>query len=166
VYLPEHNRRFSVPTAREGDLHRKLPEGKELKKILCIRTKRAVRNDGVIRHNRRFYQIEGILPRRVKSVIVEDRLDGSMHVRNNGAYLKWSEIDFKSSWKGSYPKGANHNKAKKGLYSSKGPSMETMENRNLFSVLTLLTKREKVAKRKKNYHYQQDISKELKIGHF
>ena len=26
-------------------------------------------------------------------VIVEDRLDGSMHVRNNGSYLKHREID-------------------------------------------------------------------------
>ena len=25
--------------------------------------------------------------------MVEDRLDGSMHVRNNGSYFKYSEID-------------------------------------------------------------------------
>lgn len=92
-YLPKYNRRFSIPPAKEGNLHRKVPEAKELKKILCIRTKRAVANDGVIRHKKRFYQIEDIPRRRMKSVIVEDRLDGSMHVRNNGVYLKWREID-------------------------------------------------------------------------
>ncbi|RII01132.1 hypothetical protein B9J77_00950 [candidate division NPL-UPA2 bacterium Unc8] len=65
---------------------------KELKKILCVRTKRTLRNDAVIRHNNRFYQVEALLRRRIKAVMVEDRLDGSMHIRNNGQYLKYSEI--------------------------------------------------------------------------
>ena len=30
--------------------------------------------------------------RRIKTVVVEDRLDGSMHVRNNGTYFKYREI--------------------------------------------------------------------------
>ncbi len=59
----------------------------------CVRTERTLRNDTVIRHDNRFYQIEDILQRRTKVVIVEDRLDGSMHIRNNGQYLKYSEID-------------------------------------------------------------------------
>ena len=92
-YLPKYNRRFSIPPAKEGNLHRKPPEQKELKKILCIRTKRAVAKDSVIRYKGKLYQIEDILPRRVKSVIVENRLDDSMHVRRNGVYLKWREID-------------------------------------------------------------------------
>ncbi|MCK4325748.1 hypothetical protein KAW55_03240, partial [bacterium] len=92
-YLPKYNRRFSIPAAKEANLHRKALGEKALKKILCVRTKRTLRNDAVIRHNNRFYQIEDILRRRIKEVIVEDRLDGSMHVRNNGQYLKYSQID-------------------------------------------------------------------------
>lgn len=93
-YLPKHNRRFVVPALKEGDLHRKdLPGEKELKKILCIKTKRGFRKDSVIRHNNKFYQIKDLPNRSISSVIVEDRLDGSMHIRNNGSYFKYKEID-------------------------------------------------------------------------
>ncbi len=92
-YLPKYNRRFSIPAVKEANLHRKAPAEKELKKILCVRTKRTLRNDTVIRHNNRFYQIEDTLRRRMKAVMVEDWLDGSMHVRNNGSYLKHREIN-------------------------------------------------------------------------
>ena len=92
TYLPKHNRRFSISAAKEADLHRKAPGAGELKKALCIKTKRALRNDGVIRHNNGFYQIEDMLRRRIKTVMVEDWLDGSLHVRNNGSYLKHREI--------------------------------------------------------------------------
>ena len=84
---------FSIPPAKETDLHRKAPGEEELRKIFRIETKRYLGNDGVIRHNNRFYQIENITSRRVKAVIVEDRLDGSMHVRNNGTYFNYREID-------------------------------------------------------------------------
>lgn len=94
-YLPKHNRKFSISPAKKGNLHRKPPGKKELKKILCIRTKRHLRKDAVIEHNKKFYQIEGIPSRRIRKVIVEDRLDGSMHVRNNGIYFKYRQIDLK-----------------------------------------------------------------------
>ncbi len=92
-YLPKHNKKFSISPAKKGNLHRKPPGKKELKKILCIQTKRHLRKDAGIEHNKKFYQVEGIPSRRIKSVIVEDRLDRSMHVRNNGLYFKSREID-------------------------------------------------------------------------
>jgi len=92
-YLPKHNRKFSISPAKKGDLHRKSPGKRELKKILCIQTERSLRNDAVIEHNGKFYQIKDIRRRRIKTVIVEDRLDGSMQVRNNGSYFKYREID-------------------------------------------------------------------------
>ncbi len=93
-YLPKHNKRFSVPALKKEDLHNKeLPSEKELKKILCIKTRRSFRKDSVIRHNNRFYQLKDLPRKRIKSVFVEDRLDGSMWVRNNGSYLKYKEID-------------------------------------------------------------------------
>ena len=93
TYLPKHNQRFSVPAAKKGNLHRKALGAKELKKSLCVKTKRVLRNDGVIRHDNRFYQIEDIPRNRIKTVIVEDWIDGSLHVRNNGSYLKHIEIN-------------------------------------------------------------------------
>jgi len=102
-YLPGYNRRFGVPAAKRGDLHREPPSKEELKKILCAKTKRAVANDGVIRHDNRFYQIEGLPTRRTRAVIVEEHLDGSMHVRNNGTYLKYKEIDVRMPRKAEEP---------------------------------------------------------------
>jgi hypothetical protein len=92
-YLPKHNRKFSIFPAKKANLHRKSPGKKELKKILCTQTKRSLRKDSVIEHNKKFYQIKDVPRRRIKSVMVEDRLDGSVHVRNNGSYFKYSEID-------------------------------------------------------------------------
>jgi len=92
IYLPKHNKKFSISPAKKANLHRESPGKKELKKILCIQTKRNLRNDAVIRHNSKFYQVEDIPRRRIKKVVVEDRLDGSMHVRNNGSYFKYREI--------------------------------------------------------------------------
>ena len=92
-YLPKHNKRFSVPPLKKEDLHRKdIPSERELKKILCAKTRRSLRKDSVIRHNNRFYLLKDLPRRRIKSVFVEDRLDGSMWVRNNGSYLKYKEI--------------------------------------------------------------------------
>ena len=91
-YLPKHNKKFSISPAKKSNLHRKSPGKKELKKILCMKTKRHLGNDAVIAHNSKFYQVDNIPRRRIKTVIVEDRLDGSMHVRNNGSYFKYREI--------------------------------------------------------------------------
>jgi hypothetical protein len=91
-YLPKHNRKFSISPAKKADLHRKSPGRNELKKVLCMQTERSLRKDAVIQHNSKFYQIKDMPKRRIKTVIVEDRLDGSMHVRNNGSYFKYMEI--------------------------------------------------------------------------
>ena len=93
TYLPEYNRRFSVPAVKKANLHQKAPGAKELKKVLCVKTKRALRKDGVVRHNNGFYQIEDVIRRSTRSVMVEDWIDGSMHIRNNGSYLKYKEIE-------------------------------------------------------------------------
>ena len=83
-YLPKHNKKFRVSPAKKANLHRKSPGKKESEKILCLRTRRHPGNDAVMQYKGKFYQVEDIPRRRIKRVIVEDRLDGSMHVRNNG----------------------------------------------------------------------------------
>jgi hypothetical protein len=91
-YLGGYNRRFSVAPVKGGDLHRKAPGKGELERILCMKQERSVRNDGVIQHHNSYYQLDASLSRRVRRVIVEERVDGSIHVRHNGSYLKYREI--------------------------------------------------------------------------
>ena len=90
-YLPECDERFGRVPAKEGDLHREPPSDEELLGILCIKEGRRVRNDGVVQYKSRFYQLEGV-SRRVKGVIVEERIDGSVKIRKNGSYLKYHQI--------------------------------------------------------------------------
>ena len=92
-YFRKHNKKFSVSPAEEANLHGKSPGKKELKRILCIWTDRSLRNDAVVRHNNGFYQIENLPRKRIKTVTVEDRLDGSVHIRYNKFYLRYRQID-------------------------------------------------------------------------
>lgn len=89
-YLPIYNKKFSFKAAKEGDLHRAIPEGLDIDKILCIKTKRTLRNDFTIAHDRKLYQIEERINR--KEVIVEDRIDGSIAITYNNRALKFREI--------------------------------------------------------------------------
>jgi transposase len=89
-YLPIYNRRFSRKAAEAGNLHRAVPKGLNLDKILCIRTERTVRNDFTIAHDRKLYQIqEGVT---AKKVIVEEYVNGSMAILCRGLKVKFREI--------------------------------------------------------------------------
>ncbi|MGR3296252.1 MAG: ISNCY family transposase, partial [Candidatus Bathyanammoxibius sp.] len=79
-YLPRYNKRFGLEPLREGDLHRPVAEGLDLDAVLCVKRKRALRNDFTIAHKGRLYQILG--PVRAKSVIVEERINGSRLIRH------------------------------------------------------------------------------------
>ena len=89
-YLRLHNERFSIKPAKEGDLHRGIPEDVDIDRILCIKTKRTLRNDFTISHDGNLYQIT----ERVhgKEVIVEERIDGSMLITYDNRRLKFKEI--------------------------------------------------------------------------
>ena len=89
-YLKGHNKRFVFKPAKEGDLHRGIPKDADIDRILCIKTKRTLRNDFTISHDGNLYQIT----ERVngKEVIVEERVDGSMHIICDNRRLKFKEI--------------------------------------------------------------------------
>jgi len=89
-YLPIHNKRFSFKAIGDGNLHRELPKGIDLDRILCIKTKRGLRNDFTVRHSKRLYQVIDHV--NTKAVIVEDRIDGSMFITYKGTALKHREI--------------------------------------------------------------------------
>ena len=89
-YLPAYNKQFRVRAAQEGDLHRPLSDRMDLDKILCIKTKRGVRNDSTIAHDGKLYQIKETI--RARSVIVEEKVDGTMAITDQDRGLKYTEI--------------------------------------------------------------------------
>lgn len=95
VFLPELNRRFTVRAREPGDLHRPIPAGLSLKEILCWEEPRVVQNDWTIRWRNRFFQISRrheALNLAGRSVIVRERLDGSMALLYRGQFLHFTEL--------------------------------------------------------------------------
>jgi transposase len=94
-YLPKHNRKFKKAAVSTSDLHRPAPHSRELDRLLCIKEERVVKNDFTIAHNSTLYQIEQAT--RAKKVIVEERLDGTLHITYKGQDLRYREITKKST---------------------------------------------------------------------
>jgi len=89
-YLSGHNKRFAVKAKDQDDLHRAIPKGLNLDKILCVRTVRTLRNDFTIAHDGKLYQIQE--PIKSKKVLAEERTDGKMLITYNDVRLKFTEI--------------------------------------------------------------------------
>jgi hypothetical protein len=89
-YLPLYNKKFAVKPKEKEDIHRGIPKGMNLDRILCIKTERTLRNDFTIAHSGKLYQIQD----RIKAgkVIVEERINGTMAITHNGTFLKFKEI--------------------------------------------------------------------------
>jgi hypothetical protein len=90
AYLPGYNRRFRVVAADKADVHIKLPRNCNLDDYLCIKEKRTVRNDNTISHHGKLYLVEQDV--KARKVTVEQRLDGSFHIKSQGIKLKYSPI--------------------------------------------------------------------------
>lgn len=90
-YLPVFNSKFSVQPVQKGNLHRQSPGDHVLSDILSIKSERRISNDGVVRYNNRHFQLDGTF-RRTKTVTISERLDGTIHIANNGIEQKFREI--------------------------------------------------------------------------
>ena len=90
AYLSVHNKRFAIRAKEQDNLHREIPRGLSLDRILCIRTVRTLRNDFTIAHNSKLYQIENGV--RSKEVTVEERVNGRMFIIHNDVRLPFREI--------------------------------------------------------------------------
>jgi hypothetical protein len=92
--LPAHNRRFAKKARQQGDAHRPLGSGHDLAAILSLQDERVVSNDYTVRFANRFYQLlPPVWPgERGGKVVIEQRLDGSMHIRFRERYLKYAEV--------------------------------------------------------------------------
>lgn len=96
VYLPDHNRRCSVPAANRTDAHRPLLPGHRLDEILSRRAERTLLNDFTLRFQNRFFQVlpdQSVRVRPKAKIQVEIRLDGSTHLRFRQRYLNFKTID-------------------------------------------------------------------------
>jgi hypothetical protein len=90
TYMAFHNKRFAFKPKEQNDLHREVPKGLNLDKILCIRTERALRNDCTVAHNGKLYQIQEAV--KSKKVWVEERVNGRMLITHNDDSLQFKEI--------------------------------------------------------------------------
>jgi len=89
-YLPIYNRRFAKKAAQAENLHRPIPKGLNLHRILCIKTERTLRNDFTIAHDRKLYQIEEAV--KTKKLMVEEYTDGSMAIWCQNQKVKFRQI--------------------------------------------------------------------------
>jgi len=94
-YLPLWEERFTVTPAQPADVHRSI-SGYDLDAILSIQNTRTITNDYTVRYENQVLQIEksevggGM---RGSKVLVEERLDGSIHLRWGKRYLKHHRIE-------------------------------------------------------------------------
>ena len=87
-YLAKHNRWYSQEAV--SDVHRPLPTAVDLGRVLCIRTKRGLKNDGTLVHHKMLYQVlESVRP---PHVLVEERLDGRLYVTHRGQSLRYRKL--------------------------------------------------------------------------
>ena len=96
TYIPRHNARYAVDPAEASDAHRPLLASHKLEQILSLRTERTIMNDYVLSHEKKLMQVFEHQPVRIKpgdKVEVEQRLDGSTHLRFNAAYLNFKPIE-------------------------------------------------------------------------
>lgn len=104
TYIPKHNAKFSVAPASPADTHRALLRAHKLDEILCGKLNRTVGNDYTLRYKNKFLQIAAEQTVRVRPgalVLVEERLDGSLHLKLRGAYLRYEAVE-KQPYKGYY----------------------------------------------------------------
>jgi hypothetical protein len=89
-YLVTYNRRFRVTPANKANVHVKPEPYFNLDRYLCLKTRRIIRNDNTVAHKGKLYQIKETAPSR--KVIVEERINGSLHISCRGVSLKYRQI--------------------------------------------------------------------------
>jgi hypothetical protein len=123
-YLTRFNKQFGVATENKTDLHRSAPPNIDLRKILCVKEKRTIKNDFTINFRGNLYQILD----KVKSnvVTVEVWLDSSIHFVCDGKELRLKQLpprikeEIESAGKShpeiSYQKPSKHHPWRQGFY--------------------------------------------------
>jgi transposase len=94
TYLPKFNKQFEVRPAKRGNAHRKLiaQEIQQLPHIFSRHSTRQIANDFTIRFKNQWIQLEErqpLLVRRREKVLMEEWLDGSLHILVRGKELNF-----------------------------------------------------------------------------
>lgn len=89
-YLETYGQRFGVKAVKDTNVHRPLPAGLDLDRILCIKTRHALRNDFTVAHEGNLYQVKDKV--RGKAVVVEERVNGRLCIRYQDRSLRFKEI--------------------------------------------------------------------------
>lgn len=92
-FIEDLNRKFTVEPAASVDYHRSASDI-DLASIFCFEHKRSVTTDWIVRFENRFFQLEPTRKRDTGrgTVLVQRRLDGSLHFQFRGQYLSYSEL--------------------------------------------------------------------------
>jgi hypothetical protein len=94
-YFPAHNTRFALDPENPTNAHRPLLSTHDLDAILSVQTIRTIARDFTLRLQHRFFQLLPEQPVRLRpgeTVLIEQRLDGSLHLRAKGRYLAFMPI--------------------------------------------------------------------------
>lgn len=97
TYIADFNRKFAVIPAKDTDLHKPLTEQDKanLDKIFSIQSQRQVKNDFTIQFKNVWYQLAETQPLTVyrkDEVLIEERLDGSIHLSKKDTYLNFTKL--------------------------------------------------------------------------
>ena len=97
VFIPKFNQQFSVAPRLETNLHQMLAakERNGLDGILARQDERTVQNDFTLSFKNQWYQLTPKQPVTICKkdiVVVEERLDGSTHIRLRSKYLNYERL--------------------------------------------------------------------------
>ena len=81
-------------TGKKGDVHEPLTveDKKNLNRIFSVQSTRTVNNDFTVQFKNKWYQLEEVQPvtiRAKEKVLIEEWLDGTIHLSSKGKYLKY-----------------------------------------------------------------------------
>jgi transposase len=95
TFLPELNARFTVAAKAKTDLHRRVPAGVDLARVLAFQEERAVQNDWTLRWRNRWFQLtaaNGPIGLAGKRVLVCEQFDGKIRLFYRERELEWQEL--------------------------------------------------------------------------
>ena len=97
IFVPKFNEKFSVVAKKPDNLHMPLTEAEltRIDNIFSIQTYRKVNNDFTIRFKGKWLQLKELQPTlvlRKDQILVEEHLDGSIHLNLRNHYLDFTEL--------------------------------------------------------------------------
>ncbi len=94
-FLEELNRKFELAAREKGDLHRRVPRGVKLERVLSFQEQRVVQNDWTIRWRNRWFQLTEANQKLAlvkRKLTVCEQLDGTILLLLGKRVLAWEEL--------------------------------------------------------------------------